>query len=217
MRLHPAGRTPVLGCLGASLALAVLCRLLPEVLVWPCIVLSGLCLLGACFLLYFYRDPSRSAEGDGLLAAADGCVVQIRQVEDCSEIGGPATVLSVFMSPLNVHVNRACIEGEVLRTEYRPGKYLVAFHDKASELNEANLLVLQDEQGRRLALRQIAGAVARRILCPVEAGDRLQRGERYGMIQFGSRVDHFLPPEVRLCVREHDKVKAGQTVIGVWS
>lgn len=215
MRIHPAGLRMIL----VPLALGAVC--VAAAVPGPAwLNLASLPLfLAGLFFLWFFRDPERSSTAgpDALLAAADGRVIQLRHLEHCPELDGPATLLSVFMSPLNVHVNRAAVAGRAVAVDYRPGDYLMAFHEKASELNEACLLTLEDERGRRVGLRQIAGFLARRVVCPVQVGQSFERGERYGLIKLGSRLDHFLPPAVRPVVAVGDRVKAGETVIGEWT
>lgn len=217
MRLHPAGRTVITRFTGAGILLLLIPRVLDSGL-WlrP---FGALALAAALFLCWFYRDPERScaAGAEAVLSGADGKVIQIRELEHCEELGGPARQVSVFMSPLNVHVNRASIAGRVAAVVYRPGEYLMAFHEKSSELNEANLLVLEDERGRRVGQRQIAGFLARRVLCLVPEGASLERGQRYGIIKLGSRMDHFLPLEVEPRVRVGDTVRAGESILGVWT
>jgi len=216
-RLHPAGRPAVTRLLGAGIVLITVPGLF-HTLEWlrP---MGALLLAGGAFLAWFFRDPERvsGAGPEAVLSAADGKVIQIRQLEHCPELDGPATQVSVFMSPLNVHVNRAAVAGRVVRVDYRPGKYLMAFHEKSSELNEANLLVLEDERGRRVAHRQIAGFLARRVVCLVREGAALERGQRYGIIKLGSRMDHFLPPGVALRVGVGDRVAAGESILGEWT
>lgn len=217
MRLHPAGRPVVGRFLGAGITLTILPRLLD---MWFWLQPVGVVVLAAgLFLCWFYRDPERRFTGgaNALVSGADGKVIQVVQREHIPELGGPGTQVSVFMSPLNVHVNRAVMEGRVARVEYRPGDYLMAFHEKSSELNEANLLVLEDSQGRRTAQRQIAGFLARRVVCLVKEGDELKRGQRYGIIKLGSRMDHFLPATVQVRVQVGDKVRAGESLLGEWS
>ena len=132
-------------------------------------------------------------------------------------IGGPAARLSIFMSPLDVHVNRAPVDGEVVGVHYNPGKYFAAFSDKASLDNEQNAIVMRASDGRCVAFVQIAGFLARRIVCRVREGDRLRRGQRVGMIKLGSRVDIYIPGRVTLRVRPGDRVTAGVSVLGVLS
>lgn len=215
MRIHPAGLRGVLILLSAGLLLLLTARATGSA-EW--VRLPGMLLVvGGLFLTWFYRDPDRHGDApDGqLLSAADGKVLQVKALDHCPELDGPGTQISVFMSPLNVHVNRAPLPGKVLKVEYRPGKYLMAFHEKSSELNEACLLVMEDASGCRVAFRQIAGFLARRVRWHVKEGDTLERGERYGIIKLGSRLDHFLPPAYESAVKPGDKVTAGVTVIGV--
>lgn len=217
MRIHPAGRPVVTGFLAAGILLLLLPALLdsPRWL-WP---LGAIALAGGLFLCWFYRDPERSFAGEGkaLVSGADGKVIQVLSRDHIPELDGPGTQVSIFMSPLNVHVNRAAMSGRVVQVVYRPGEYLMAFHEKSSELNEANLLVLEDELGRRTAQRQIAGFLARRVVCLVKEGEELQRGQRYGIIKLGSRMDHFLPASVAVKVQVGDVLRAGESLLGEWT
>jgi phosphatidylserine decarboxylase len=158
----------------------------------------------------FFRDPERRPpSGEGLvLAPADGRVVAIRE-------GGEAgTQLSIFLSPLDVHINRSPIAGKVKEAQYKPGRFHAAFRDKASELNERNAITLVDPKGKRLRVVQIAGVLARRIVCHVKEGDSLDIGQRLGLIMFGSRVDVFFPPGAQIQVSEGQRVKGGESIIG---
>jgi phosphatidylserine decarboxylase len=137
-------------------------------------------------------------------------------VQDDRFLLGPALQVSIFMSPANVHVNRNPTDGRVLEVRYNHGRYFRAFADKASLDNEQNAVVLEDPQGRRLAFVQIAGFLARRIVCYLEPGMTMQRGDRCGLIMFGSRVDMFLPPEARLRVEVGQRTRAGETVVAEW-
>jgi phosphatidylserine decarboxylase len=159
----------------------------------------------------FFRDPERRPpQGEGLvISPADGRVVGITNAGE--EAG---TQLSIFMSPLDVHVNRSPITGIVEEVRYHQGRFHAAYRDKASELNERNAIALVDEKGRKLRVVQIAGVLARRIVCHVRAGDWLKGGQRLGLIMFGSRVDVFLPPGAVLETREGQRVKGGETIIG---
>ncbi|MCA9782663.1 MAG: phosphatidylserine decarboxylase family protein [Candidatus Delongbacteria bacterium] len=214
--LHPQGRTPV-----ATFLLLALVSGWGVVSVgnWFWLPTLLFAFLGL-FLAWFFRDPERHSDAapGAVLSGADGRVIQIRQLESCAWFEGPAVQVSVFMSPLNVHVNRASLAGTVVRVEYRPGAYLMAFNEKSSELNEASTLVLDvlDSRGmpRRIAQTQIAGFLARRIVGWVQPGQSLARGERYGMIKLGSRMDHFLPADARIQVNLGDRVLAGNTQIG---
>jgi phosphatidylserine decarboxylase len=166
---------------------------------------------GAAFAVYFFRDPERAVPGDDrcVLSPADGRVVAV--VADRA-LDGPATRVSIFMSPLDVHVNRNPVSGVVEQVQHTAGKFRAAFADKASLDNERNAVVIQGG-GRRYLMVQIAGALARRIICHVAPGDRVQRGARFGMIMFGSRVDLYLPPGVEPVVHKGDRVRAGTSVV----
>jgi phosphatidylserine decarboxylase len=183
-------------------------------LVWPGIVA---CLLGAAFVAFF-RDPERSPAGasDGaVLSGADGRVSDIVEASLPEAAPGERYQrVSVFMSPLDVHVNRAPVGGEVLCVQHKSGVFRAAFRDLASEHNERNLIVLGDAHGRRHAIVQIAGYLARRIVCRLNPHDTVQRGERIGLIVFGSRVDHFLPLGYQVMVRVGDRVRAAESIIG---
>jgi len=164
----------------------------------------------------FFRDPERYPERtEGVvISGADGKVTDIAQ---CTLPDDRETVyhrVSVFMSPLNVHVNRAPVGGQVEIVEHTPGDFMAAYRDDASAHNERNLILVRDAMGRRHAMMQIAGYLARRIVCRVHPQDRIQMGQRIGLIMFGSRVDHFLPPDYRVTVAVGERVLAGETVIG---
>jgi phosphatidylserine decarboxylase len=179
---------------------------------WPKVALAmGLL---ALFMAYFFRDPERiPAQRAGVvLAPADGRVVEIREVTDA--FVGRGTRVSIFLSPLDVHVNRAPIAGLVVGVEYRPGRFLPAYREEASDVNERATVHLQG-QDLRVTVTQIAGILARRVVCRLKGGEKLQAGERFGMIRFGSRVDLVLPPGVRVGARVRDRVRAGESVIGV--
>ena len=166
------------------------------------------------FLFYFLRDPERQPPtGDGLFVApADGRVVTVQQTEEPNFLRGPATQISIFMSILDVHINRAPVSGEVAFREYRPGRFLPAYRREASDENESNLLGLVEGE-MRILIKQVAGILARRIVCWPSVGQRLTRGQRFGLIKLGSRVDLFLPPDVEVMVALDDKLRAGETVL----
>jgi phosphatidylserine decarboxylase len=168
------------------------------------------------FTLYFFRDPDRSSpKGDNLvLSPADGEVVTITPVREDEYLKKDAVQVSIFMSPLNVHVNRAPCDGKVSVVKYSPGKYMAAYKDDASLKNENIVMVLDGDKGRVL-VRQVAGFVARRAVCRAKVGDVLKRGERYGIIKFSSRLDVYLPKDAQIKVKPGDKVKAGETVIAI--
>jgi phosphatidylserine decarboxylase len=170
----------------------------------------------ALAIAMFFRDPERSPArtGDVVLSAADGRVCEIGEGAPPGLPDGRYRRVSVFMSPLDAHVNRAPVGGEVEIVSYTPGEFRAAYSDVASEHNERNLVVIRDASNRRHPCVQVAGYLARRIVCRVGAGDRVFAGARIGLIMFGSRLDHFLPMEYRLTVAVGDRVRAGETVIG---
>lgn len=172
------------------------------------------------FVAYFFRDPERNAPEDErlIVAPADGRVVTVeKNFQDTRFLSAPVTRVGIFMSPLNVHVNRAPVAGQVTSVQYHPGQFRPAFAADATEVNEQNAVIIQDAKGRRLVMVQVAGMLARRIVCYLKGGERVQQGERYGMIMLGSRVDVYCPPEVTLTVHVGQHVKAGETVIGEYS
>jgi phosphatidylserine decarboxylase len=142
-------------------------------------------------------------------------VISIKPIDDMEFIGKDGTLISVFMSVFNVHVNRIPISGQVYYVKYNKGRFLPAFEDKASLENEQNELGLDTSRGK-IILKQIAGIIARRIVCKIKPGDAVKAGERFGMIKFGSRVDLFLPNNTEIKIELNQKVKAGETVIGVF-
>lgn len=180
--------------------------------------LLALAVGGLAFTLYFFRDPERTPPSDardnGLLAPADGRVVEIVEEEEPLYIDGPAQRVSIFLSPLDVHVNRVPARGVVEYAKYRPGDYLVAWHPKASEKNERSELGVRHPSGTKVFFKQIAGAVARRIEYHIGEGDTVAAGERFGIVKFGSRMDVLVPPHVDLTLEKGQRVRAGETVIG---
>jgi len=166
------------------------------------------------FVLQFFRDPGRDIpEGEGLvLCPADGRVLVVAKERD-PYLQRDALKVSIFMNVFNVHSNRSPVDGTVKTVTYSAGTFLNASLDKASTGNERNALHLLTDAGADVTCVQVAGLIARRILCYVKAGDRLARGERYGFIRFGSRVDVYLPPDARARVAIGDKVKAASTVL----
>jgi phosphatidylserine decarboxylase len=170
--------------------------------------------LGVLFIVQFFRDPPRAAPGDArtVVAPADGRIVAVERVSD-PYLERTATKVSVFMNVFNVHSNRSPVDGEVKRTWYAPGAFINAALDKASVENERNALWLKTDAGPDVTCVQIAGLVARRILCYAKAGDRLRRGERFGFIRFGSRVDVYLPTDARVKVELGQRVYAASTVL----
>jgi len=189
-------------------------------IVWPgpyTFVSAGLLIVLFALLLYFFRDPNRRPPvGQGLfLAPADGRVVELRQVREPRFLEGEGLKIGIFMSILDVHVNRAPIDGQVVLVEHVPGRFLQAFRSEASEVNEHNLVGLRSRYGRVL-VRQVAGVLARRVVCWVRPGQELRAGDRLGVIKFGSRVDLYLPRGAQSVVQVGDRARAGLTVIARW-
>jgi phosphatidylserine decarboxylase len=164
--------------------------------------------------LGFFRDPEREVPAlpHAVLAPADGSVREV--VEDTDDWVGSAVRISIFLSPLDVHINRAPVAGVVADTAYRPGRFLAAWRPDASQVNERNSVYLQGETAR-ISVVQIAGVVARRIVCRVGPGDKLAAGERFGMIRFGSRTDCLVPRGTEVRVRPGERVQGGVTVMGI--
>jgi len=179
--------------------------------VWLAVIPSFLFL----FMLWFFRDPDRTApDGDDLfIAPADGKVIVIQKIRENRYLHADVMMVSIFMSPLNVHVNRAPCDGTVEKVQHNPGKFLKAFLPEAAIENENIAMVYATRMGR-IVVTQVAGAVARRCVCRVPEGTLLRKGERYGMIKFSSRVDLYLPPDTKIAVQLGDRVTAGETVIG---
>ncbi len=182
-------------------------------------VLEALLGLGLVFVLAFFRDPERVAAADKgeLLSPADGVVRDVEIVQEDDFIGGPALRIGIFLSIFNAHINRAPGDVRVHAVRYRPGKFLNAMNPRAGKVNESNdlHLVRTTEPQDRLIVRQISGAIARRIVCGVEDGARLVAGQRFGMIKFGSRTELYAPArgDLKCLVANGDKVKAGLTVL----
>ena len=181
--------------------------------------LDSLALIGLAvtfFICYFFRDPDRVAPNHKgvVVSPADGKVVAVDQVDTSRFFEGMCTKISIFMSLFNVHVNRIPHEGFVEKVSYYPGKFFLANLDKASRENEHNAIYLETIDGKKMCIVQIAGLIARRIICKVQEGDKVDRGQRFGMICFGSRLDVYLPADSKLNVAVGDRVKAGISVLG---
>jgi phosphatidylserine decarboxylase len=166
-------------------------------------------------VLYFFRNPERIVRPDenAIYAPADGKIVVIEQTNDAEYFKEPRIQVSIFMSPLDVHVNRVPVSGKVKYFKYHEGNYTVAWHPKSSSLNERTSVVLQTHKGEEVLLRQIAGAVARRIVCYAQEGNSFQQGQDLGFIRFGSRVDILLPVSSKIRVNLGERVKGNKTVI----
>jgi phosphatidylserine decarboxylase len=176
----------------------------------------GLASVFTLFVASFFRDPERNIpRGEKtILAPADGKILLIEEVRGTPFSTEPAVKISIFMSVFNCHVNRVPQSGRIENIVYRPGKFIPADKGSASAENEQNALLLMTETGHAISFVQVAGLIARRIVCWVRPGYSVNQGDRFGLIQFGSRVDLYVPPLTRLQVRRGDKVKAGLTVMG---
>jgi phosphatidylserine decarboxylase len=165
------------------------------------------------FMVYFFRDPQRNppADPDVVVSPADGRVTRVERVEPNKN--DSATVVSIFLSPFDVHINRAPIAGTITEMSYVPGKFLMATNEKASLVNEQNVLTIEGQKAT-VVCRQIAGILARRVVCWKKKGDNLTLGERFGLIKFSSRTDVVLPANVTVTVAEGTRVQGGTTVIG---
>jgi phosphatidylserine decarboxylase len=218
MRLHKEG-----------VATIVITTAITAVILWITVILIsprypilgwivGLGIVGLLiFILSFFRIPTRSHTDDEevVVAPCDGTVVVIEEVQPDEYFKDKRLQLSIFMSPLNVHVNRNPVSGEVLYSQYHKGKYLVAWHPKSSTDNERHSVVYQ-HKGKELLVKQIAGALAKRIVNYLKPGDIVKQGEEMGFIKFGSRVDLLLPVDAEVQVKIDQKVKGGVTVLAKW-
>jgi len=178
-------------------------------------VLAGLSWSFMLFSLYFFRDPDREIpkEPGAIVAPADGKIIEVGDVQETEFINGPAKKISIFMNVFNVHVNRSPISGKVLFFRYQKGKFMPANLKDASLQNEQTVLGVE-QNGQKLVFKQIAGLIARRIYCELREGHNVKRGERMGLIKFGSRVDVFMPAETMITVNKGDCTVAGSTIIG---
>jgi len=172
------------------------------------------------FCLFFFRNPDRvcneaSTDSSVIISPADGKIIDI-VYDEKNGIEGYAQRVSIFLSPFDVHVNWAPISGKIKEVKYKKGAFKVAYLPKSSELNERNDLLIEDEDGRTIRVRQIAGTIARRIVCWKREGELVEAGQKFGMIKFGSRVDILLPAAAKLNVGIGQKVYGGQTVLGRW-
>lgn len=210
-RIAPEGLSTVAFGVGLSLIGWLAFWLFPEITSFPAIILS-LITLG---LLYFFRDPARIpvAGDDYILAPADGCVLPIG--EYILPDGRKFRVVSIFLSIFNVHVNRSPVSGIVKEIEYRPGKFLIAYKSKAVEVNEMNRITIECAKGTVIT-QQVAGALARRVVCNLQLNQTVKSGDRIGIMKFGSRMDIIIPDNIEIKVKPGDKVTAGLSIIGVW-
>jgi phosphatidylserine decarboxylase len=192
----------------AAAFITIVCALL-----WKPLAVIGLCL--TCFIAYFFRNPERVTPEDehAVIAPADGRVVFMGTVPD-ERLGAEVKKVSIFMSVFNVHVNRAPVSGRVVDLFYMRGKFLDVRDERATFENEQMGMIVETDTGRKLKVVQVAGLIARRIVCYPKKGDRLVRGDRYGLIRFGSRLDVYLPHDSEMRVSVGDTTVAGETVLG---
>lgn len=185
---------------------------------WYTTTIEVLSLIFFVLIVQFFRNPSRTTPNDdnAIIAPADGKVVVIEEVEETEYIKGKCRQISIFMSPVNVHVNRYPVSGEVLYEKYHPGKYLVAWHPKSSTENERTTVVVAHKNGNVL-FRQIAGALAKRIVNYAKVGHKATAGAEFGFIKFGSRIDIYLPLEAKVTVNLNQKTTGGETIIATWA
>jgi phosphatidylserine decarboxylase len=180
--------------------------------VWLVVILG----LATCFVIWFFRDPGRviPTEAGLIVAPADGKIVQILEEREERFLKAPVIRVSIFLNIFDVHVNRMPCAGKIQEVVYHAGKFLSAHLDKASLENEHQAILIEASTGQQLVVVQIAGLIARRIVSWIQPGDSLDRGQRFGMIRFGSRVDTFLPIGTKLKVQLGDRVKGGETILG---
>ena len=208
----------IAGALVLAIALYGLSSVLPSSLVIAARTIAIVSLLFALFCTWFFRDPERTASADNrsLLSPADGTVIDIREVQEPLYLKTTVKRVSIFMSVFSVHVNRAPMEGMLDFVHYHPGKFISAFKEKASLDNESMFIGIKDQaSSRAIAVKLIAGLIARRIVMYKKAPDELQRGERIGMIRFGSRAEIYCPLSAEIMVKKGDSVTAGETVVGI--
>jgi phosphatidylserine decarboxylase len=215
MKFHREGiASLILVTLFGTLVIFIAHYFFPEFAIahWFAYLLSGFLLLT---ILQFFRNPSRTfTRGENLIIApADGKVVVIEETEEAEYFKGKRLQVSIFMSPINVHINRYPIAGKVSFFKYHPGKFLAAWEPKSSTENERTTVVVKHHNGQEILFRQIAGALARRICWYCKEGDDALQCEEFGFIKFGSRVDLFLPLDVKLKVKIGDKVSGSQTIL----
>lgn len=179
-------------------------------------LISLFTMLVAAFIAFFFRNPERGIpQEEGIIVSpADGKVILIQDIYEKGCLNDKAIKLSIFLSLIDVHINRIPCSGEVVDVNRKSGNFLAAFKDEASIENESISICISHNK-HKILVKQIAGLLARRIICWVNVGDKVERGQRYGLIKFGSRIDIFLPPRIELKVKIGDKVKGGETILGV--
>jgi phosphatidylserine decarboxylase len=206
MRLDPAGRPFI----GGALLIALLSGLLVSwILAVPFVIL-------AAFFVFFFRDPERRIPDtvDVVLAPADGRVLVAGEAIPAAAPAGVWKQISIFLSPMDVHVNRVPVSGRVTRVSVTPGRFLPAYHHDAAAANERSEVWI-DHRGQQIVARQVVGILARRVVCRLQSGAEVRAGDRYGIMKFGSRMDVFLPPTAEVAVKVGDVVRGGETIIAV--
>ena len=213
MYIHKEGRMWVIGTLLVYILLVMLFQNLIPDYNWILVILLGIPFL---LIVNFFRNPARpisKLDDHTVYAAADGKIVVIEEVFESEFFNDTRKMVSIFMNPLNVHCNRYPVSGKVVYTKYHPGKYLVAWHPKSSTENERNTVVIETPFGSQILMRQIAGALARRIVSYAKTNEAAQQGEDFGFIKFGSRVDLYLPLTADIKVQLEQVVKGNLDVI----
>ncbi|MFN8775726.1 MAG: phosphatidylserine decarboxylase family protein [Flavobacteriales bacterium] len=218
MTIHKEGHQILLTTLLAGAVLTAAVRYVLPGLPWLTIAAGTASLIVFLLFLQFFRLPSRTNRSapNELVAPCDGKVVVIEEVEEPEFFKDKRIQVSIFMSPVNVHANWAPCEGRVVYSRYHPGKYLVAWHPKSSTENERTTVVFEQAPGKQVMCRQIAGAVARRIICYAKEGLSMSRNDEFGFIKFGSRVDIFLPPGTEVVCEIGNITRGNETVIARW-
>lgn len=213
--IHKEGRKIILFTLIILVLLNVLFMIfIPSTLLTKLIIISGSFIL-FLFFCFFFRNPRRRFTSDGhlIISPADGKVVAIQQTVESEYFNDQRIQISIFMSVVNVHINWYPLSGKIVYYKYHPGKYIIASHPKASLKNERNTIVIDHPQAGKILIRQIAGIVARRIISNAHQHKTVNQGDELGFIRFGSRVDLYLPPGMRILVKLGDRVKGTQTPI----
>ncbi|MFO7694780.1 MAG: phosphatidylserine decarboxylase [Vicinamibacterales bacterium] len=195
--------------LGASVPAVLLGPVLP----WLAAAFAAV----AVFMVFFFRDPERMVpdDADAVVSPADGRVLVAGAAEASSAPPGDWQQISIFLSPLDVHINRIPIGGRVARVEYTPGRFLAAYRPESARVNERNDVWIE-HAGASLVCRQVVGVLARRLVCRVVPGAAVRTGERFGLMKFGSRIDLYLPPHATLRAAAGDRVRGGETVVATW-
>lgn len=206
------GYSNIAGATVIAVGLCIIAAFIPGIAGY---VLYGVAVLFEGLILYFFRDPDRLPPGDDqlILAPADGKVVLIKEVEEPEYIQGKAVQISIFLSLLDVHVNRVPASGRVEYVKYHPGKYLMAWKEQASSQNERSDIGVRHPSGVKIFFRQITGFLARRIVYHLKEGDHVEAGRRFGMMKFGSRMDILVPPEAEITAAKGQKTTGGETIL----